>query len=217
MLTHPRSYRQGRTRHTPKGPGGQPANAPISRPGASLVSSPEIMDTNSDEPATLDLAPHIHAAGNGGGYVDRCRIQHFPSELVLAPVVIVVEGSLGLGYAAREVVPHAPVLAGPPVIVVGIPGSRVLHRSSRACPFSDVGDPDLAPAAERHFPVREGHPVPTVSAVVGSPHPARIARGGRLVRVLAGGRVLCGLRLPLIVYPRTKSIGLSLRQKLLYV
>src|SRR5918994_2993732 len=129
MLTHPRSYRQGRTRHTPDGQDRQLANDLGSRPEASLASSPQILDTNPDEPAALDLAPHIHAAGYGGGYVDPRRIPHFPSELVLAPVVVVEEGGLCLGYAAREVFPHAPVPWGPPIVVSGVPGAGFLYGS----------------------------------------------------------------------------------------
>src|SRR5829696_5603770 len=217
MLTHPGSCRQGRTSHPPHGQIRQPSSGPGSRPETSLAPSPEVLDADLDEPAALDLPPHVHAACYAGGYVDRGRVQHFPSELVLAPVVVIVVGGRSLGHAAREIVPHAPVFLDAPVIVPGIPGPRILHGSTRAGSRLDVGDPDLASAAETNLPVRQGDPIVALVTVVRSPHPARIAHGGGPVRVLAGCRVRRGLRLKLIIYPRLEVIGLFFWQKLLHV
>src|SRR5215212_5514638 len=219
MLTHPHSRRQGdwpTEGHHPTGsvigPRATPRVLMPKNPGL----PPEKPDTDLDKPTALDLPPHIHAAGYGGGDVDSRRICHLPSELVLAPVVVVEEGGLRFWYAPGEIVPCAPVLAGPPVIIPYIPGSCIFHGSPRARSFSHVGDPDPALAAKPYLLVREGHPVPAIVTVEAGPHPARKAPGRRLVRGLAGSRVLRGLRLPLLVHPWPQIVCLPFGQKALH-
>src|SRR5215213_1992678 len=84
-----------------------------------------------DIPSALYPILHVHAAGHGEGDVDPRGVQDFSSVLVLAFVVIAEEGGLRLGYAARQVFPHAPVLAGPPVVVADVPRSDVLDEQAR--------------------------------------------------------------------------------------
>jgi hypothetical protein len=54
-----------------------------------------------------DPQPQVHTGG----------VQNFPAELVLAVIVVVEVGRLGLGEATRQIVSHVPILAGFLIIV----------------------------------------------------------------------------------------------------
>src|SRR5918993_3599599 len=191
MLTHTYARRQERSRHA--------TDNFVNPPEASLASPPEVVDPDLDEATRSELLPYTHAAGHCGGDVDARGVPHSPSELVLSPVVVAVKSGLGLGRAAREVFPHAPVLARPPVIVSDVPRPRIAYRRSRPLASFDVCDLDPLPAAELDLLVREGHLVPGQTRVEGHPHLARIAPGRSPVSGLAGGLVPRGLRPPLLV------------------
>ena len=204
MLTHPRSRRQER----------RPTITQRLPAEASLASPPEVLDTDLDEPTALELLPHIHAAGHGGGDVDARGVPHFPSELVLCPCCSCRRRRPGPRACSAGGLSTCSCPCGPASSYLGCSRARYPYRRPRPlAPSSDVGDPDPRPAAELDLPVREGHLVPGEALVVGQPHPARIAPRRGPVRGLAGGLVLRALRPPLLVYPRAKIVGLSFRQK----
>src|SRR5215213_9019415 len=93
-----------------------------------------------DIPSALYPILHVHAAGYGEGDVDPRGVQDFSSVLVLAPVVVAEEGGLRLGYAARQVFPHVPVHAGPPVVVADVPRSEVPYGCGYTPPPPDSRD-----------------------------------------------------------------------------
>src|SRR5215207_1022533 len=72
----------------------------------------------------------VHAGG----------VEDLPAELVLAVVVVIEVGSLGLGFAALEVVPHISFPARLPVVVPYIPGPDLLDWGLDSTPLATYED-----------------------------------------------------------------------------
>src|SRR5215217_6812034 len=123
-------------------------------------------------PGVLEL-PEPEPLGGPWRQVHACGVEDLPAVLVLAAVVVVEVGSLSLGFATFEVVPHIPFPVRLPVIVPYIPGPALLDRSLDPIPLA--GDSNLAGTlpleiSVLEIPVRKSDLVPAVAVVLGGEH-----------------------------------------------
>src|SRR5215210_2317720 len=130
MLKHSPARRQGR------------------KPGLCLPAHPGVAHL---DPGVL-VPPEPEPLGGARRQVHAGGVEDLPAELVLAVVVVVEVGSLGLGFAALEVIPHIPFPARLPVVVPYIPGPDLLDRGLDPVLLADD---DLAGTLPLEIPVLE--------------------------------------------------------------